>query len=127
MQALNINIDLSDYIFVMPVSIGILTFNVYKHNNDKYFIYTDTSDNTKIFVFCTAEFIYSTKNCTYSLPIKRKLTEGTRKEGILCEQTLRSLHITKHNEVIITDNVDFTKIYQICTFDYYKYICNAAE
>jgi len=45
------------------------------------------------------------------LSIRRALTDETRKQGILLIGEVYSLHITQQHEVIITDNSDYTKIY----------------
>lgn len=46
------------------------------------------------------------------LAIKRHLNEDTRKEGVLINGEVYSLHITE-DEVIITDNDDYSKIYSV--------------
>ena len=46
------------------------------------------------------------------LSIRRVLTDETRKQGILLAGEVYSLHITQQHEVIITDNSDYTKIYE---------------
>lgn len=56
------------------------------------------------------------------LPIKRELDEDTRKQGLLIGGIVYSLHITAKNEVIITDNDDYSKIYSIQSFDFFKAI-----
>ena len=57
-----------------------------------------------------------------ALPIKRELDEETRKQGILIDGDVYSLHITATNEVIITDNDDYSIIYSIQSFDFFKAI-----
>lgn len=58
------------------------------------------------------------------LAIKRNLNEETRKQGVWIpidgEIKVFSLHITEDDEVIITDNSDYTKIYSIQSLDFYK-------
>ena len=44
----------------------------------------------------------------------KNLNEGTRKQGVLIGGKVYSLHITD-DEVIITDNKDYTQIYSIQT------------
>lgn len=56
------------------------------------------------------------------LPIKRNLDESTRKQGVLIDNVLYSLHITHKKEVIITDNNDYSKIYSIQSFDFFTKI-----
>lgn len=56
------------------------------------------------------------------LPIKRNLDEETRKQGVVINGEVFSLHITHNDEVIITDNFDYTKIYCIYSLDYFKFI-----
>lgn len=55
-----------------------------------------------------------------ALAIKRELDEDTRKQGILINDTVYSLHITDHDEVIVTDNEDYSKIYVILSLDFYN-------
>lgn len=54
------------------------------------------------------------------LAIKRELDEETREQGVLIDGTVYSLHITDHNEAIITDNEDYSKIYAILSLDFYN-------
>ena len=54
------------------------------------------------------------------LAIKRALNENTRKQGILIDRVLYSLHITKNREVIITDNRDYGKVYAVMSLDFYN-------
>lgn len=54
-----------------------------------------------------------------SLNIKRELNGYTRKQGVLIGGTVFSLHIL-NDEVIITDNRDYTKIYSIQTITMYN-------
>lgn len=54
------------------------------------------------------------------LKINRALDEETRKQGILINGTVYSLHITPHDEVVITDNNDYTKIYAVFSLDFYN-------
>ena len=55
------------------------------------------------------------------LAIKRNLDESTRKQGIVHGNgEVYSLHITNNGEVIITDFSDYTKIYCVYSFDFYK-------
>lgn len=58
------------------------------------------------------------------LSIKRALDKKTRKQSIWIpmEGKIRifSLHITPQKEVIITDDKDYTKIYEIISLDYYN-------
>lgn len=53
------------------------------------------------------------------LAIKRALNDSTRKQGILVNDEVYSLHITKNREVIITDNRDYSRIYAVCSLDLY--------
>ena len=53
------------------------------------------------------------------LAINRCLNEDTRKQGVLINGVVYSLHIT-NNEVIITDNHDYTIIYQVTSLDFWK-------
>lgn len=46
--------------------------------------------------------------------ITRSLNEKTRRQGILISGKVYSLHVTD-DEVIITDNKDYTQIYSIQT------------
>ncbi len=59
------------------------------------------------------------------LPIKRNLNEETRKQGVCISlngvMTTLSMHITE-NEVIFTDNYDYTKIYAIYSLEYFNAI-----
>lgn len=54
------------------------------------------------------------------LAIKRALNENTRKQGILIDRVLYSLHITKNREVIISDNRDYSKVYAVMSLDFYN-------
>ena len=54
------------------------------------------------------------------LAIKRALNENTRKQGILIDRVLYSLHITKNREVIITDNREYGKVYAVMSLDFYN-------
>lgn len=56
------------------------------------------------------------------LAIKRDLDDSTRKQGILVNGEVYSLHITNNREAIITDNSDYTKIYAIHSLDFYNYL-----
>ena len=58
------------------------------------------------------------------IPIKRNLDEETRKQGIVINGEVYSLHITNNDEVIITDNDDYTIIYSIQSLDFYKLLAN---
>ena len=55
------------------------------------------------------------------LAVKRVLDEETRKQGILIEGVVYSLHITHNDEVVITDNEDYNKIYAIMSLDFYNH------
>ena len=58
------------------------------------------------------------------LLINRNLIcEDTRKQGILINGKVYSLHIV-NDEVVITDNEDYTKIYQITSKEFYDEMCN---
>lgn len=57
----------------------------------------------------------------HELPIKRELNEETRKQGILVGGEVYSLHIT-NDEVLITDNHDYTKIYSVRSLDFNRAI-----
>lgn len=54
------------------------------------------------------------------LAIKRELNDDTRKQGVLINGIVYSLHITDHDEVIVTDNEDYSKIYAILSLDFYN-------
>ena len=58
------------------------------------------------------------------LAIKRALNDNTRKQGIWMlvdgKMEVFSLHITRNNEVIITDNKDYSKIYSIQSLDFFN-------
>lgn len=60
------------------------------------------------------------------LAIKRDLNEETRKQGVWIPLNGKievfSLHITEDDEVIITDNRDYTKIFSIQSLDFYNMI-----
>lgn len=53
------------------------------------------------------------------LSIRRRLDESTRKEGVLINGVVYSLHIAD-DEVILTDNRDYSKIYQISSLEFFK-------
>lgn len=58
------------------------------------------------------------------LAIKRDLNEETRRQAVWLqiggEIKVFSLHITEDDEVIITDNRDYTKIYSIQSLSFYN-------
>lgn len=58
------------------------------------------------------------------LAIKRELNEETRKQGVWMpvdgDIEVFSLHITSDDEVIITDNHDYSKIYCIMSLEYWQ-------
>lgn len=54
------------------------------------------------------------------LSVKRALNENTRKQGILIDHVVYSLHITKNREAIITDNRDYSKVYAVMSLDFYN-------
>lgn len=58
------------------------------------------------------------------IAIKRNLNEETRKQAIWLQTSegikVFSLHITEHDEVIITDNSDYTKIYSVQSLGFYN-------
>ena len=54
------------------------------------------------------------------LAIKRALNENTRKQGILIDRVVYSLHITKNREAIITDNRDYSKVYAVMSLDFFN-------
>lgn len=58
------------------------------------------------------------------LAIKRNLSEETRKQGIWLRTDegvkVFSLHITEKDEVIISDNSDYSKIYSVQSLDFYN-------
>lgn len=54
------------------------------------------------------------------LAIKRCLDDETRKSGVIINGDIYSLHITGNDEVIITDNNDYSKIYRIETLELYS-------
>lgn len=53
------------------------------------------------------------------LSIRRRLDESTRKEGVLINGVVYSLHIAD-DEVILTDNRDYSKIYQISSLEFFN-------
>lgn len=53
-----------------------------------------------------------------NLTIDRTLHDGTLKETIIVGHITYALHTIK-DEVIITDVEDFTKIYAICSMEFY--------
>lgn len=53
------------------------------------------------------------------LSIRRRLDESTRKQGVLINGVVYSLHIAD-DEVILTDNRDYSKIYQISSLEFFK-------
>lgn len=59
-----------------------------------------------------------------TLAIKRNLSGETRKQEIWLRTDksveVFSLHITEHDEVIITDNADYSKIYSVQSLDFYN-------
>jgi hypothetical protein len=57
------------------------------------------------------------------LAINRQLDDDTRKQGIWINGIVYSLHITHNNEVIITDNHDYTIIYQVTSLDFWRNCC----
>lgn len=61
------------------------------------------------------------------LNIRRNLNDDTRRQGICISGKVYSLHITKNNELIITDNLDYTKIYAVCSLDFYNFIYEDEE
>lgn len=66
-----------------------------------------------------------------SLPVKRELDEETRKQGVFIRNgdkiDVYSLHITHNNEVIITDNNDYSKIYSIQDLGFFNMLERADE
>ena len=54
------------------------------------------------------------------LSVKRKLSEDTRKQGVIVNGEVYSLHITNNKEVIITDFSDYRKIYSVQSLDFYN-------
>lgn len=56
------------------------------------------------------------------LAVNRCLNDDTRVQGVLIAGDVYSLHITKgdHEEVILTDNSDYTKIYSIQSLGMYQ-------
>lgn len=61
------------------------------------------------------------------LSIKRNLDEETRKQGVVINGDVYSLHVTHNEEVIITDFSDYTKIYCVYSFEFYKAINKRTE
>ena len=53
------------------------------------------------------------------LSVSRNLDEATRKQGVLIDGKVYSLHIAD-NEVIVTDNKDYSKIYSIQNIGFYN-------
>ncbi len=60
------------------------------------------------------------------LAIKRHLDEETRKQSIVILGEVYSLHISDHDEVIITDYSDYTKIYRIESLEFFN-LCEMAS
>lgn len=54
------------------------------------------------------------------IDIKRNLDENTRKQAIVINGAVYSLHITTEKEVIITDNDNYESIYSIQSLGFYK-------
>ena len=58
------------------------------------------------------------------LAIKRHLDDDTRKQAVWLavdgKVEVFSLHITEKDEVIITDNKDYTKIYSVQHLEFYN-------
>lgn len=54
------------------------------------------------------------------LNIKRNLSDNTRIQGVWVMGKTYSMHITKDNEVIITDLCDYSKIYSIQSLDFFN-------
>ncbi len=54
------------------------------------------------------------------LAIKRALNETTRKENVRIGGKGYSMHITKNREAIITDILDYTKVYAVISLDLYN-------
>lgn len=53
--------------------------------------------------------------------VRPNLDESTRKQGVLINGVVYSLHIAD-DEVIITDNRDYSKIYQILSLEFFNVI-----
>lgn len=53
--------------------------------------------------------------------VRPNLDESTRRQGVLINGVVYSLHIAD-DEVIITDNRDYSKIYQISSLEFFKII-----
>lgn len=57
------------------------------------------------------------------LLINRNLIcEDTRKQGVVINDKVYSLHIV-NDEVVITDNEDYTKIYQVTSLEFWNEMC----
>lgn len=56
------------------------------------------------------------------LNIKRELDDSTRVQGVWAGGEVYSMHITKENEVIITDQHDWSKIYSIQSLDFFNFL-----
>ena len=54
------------------------------------------------------------------LSVNRLLDEETRKQGLCINGEVYSLHITKQDEVIVTDFYDYTKIYSVQSLDFFN-------
>lgn len=54
------------------------------------------------------------------LSIKRVLSDTTKKKEIEMYGTIYSLHMTLNGEVIITDRLNYDKIYSVQSMDFYK-------
>jgi len=52
------------------------------------------------------------------IAIQRALNDETRKQGILIAGEVYSLHITKKQEVVITDCSDYSVIYAVMSLDF---------
>ena len=54
------------------------------------------------------------------LAIRRALNDNTRKQGVLVNGEVYSLHITKNREVIVTDGKDYNKVYAVLSLGFYQ-------
>lgn len=100
---------------------GNLNFNIYiKHNE---VLITDTDFN--VLSIMSESFFFNNKNVE-PLDITISLSEDTRKQGIWTPNNVVSLHIIG-SMYILTDNSDYTKIYEITTVEFENYLNSLDE
>lgn len=61
------------------------------------------------------------------LAIKRALDESTRLEAVKIGESYFCTHITTNREVIITDRLDFSRIYAVISLDLYNVMTDDKE